>query len=629
MKQIDPQRHTIPKITPGFTPISSRTFLAAVLPSLVRDETIELRVKDRKNPDYIRQEFLPSIPLLLKAAKKYKGREIWFGVSTRRGGHGKKENCFRVAVVWVDLDKRNDLSVVNTMDPKPNYVVSTGTGLHCYWVLTTPAFVEDKIPHIEAVTRGLSKKFKGDDMAVDVSRILRIPGFLNHKYNPPRKVRAYFIHNDPYSLDYFERRGIYEYEPVADTNIDFGDGNVIPPAKLPEKARTLLQTVSNKNIGHDPSQDDSVAITSMLAGHISPDDVYTTFVSSKRGQNVWERNHTGHEEDYIKRTIRNSMSFLKSSEGKPNGKAEDALFIDADDGKSEGDNFSAEPDFTWLTLNDALKTKIEKPPHVIEDLVYDEGTTGVSAHPHVGKSASWLCATLEAAAGRNVWGHFQVDHAMRTGFIETEDPPWLVYQRIQHFAEGLKFTASELKLLKENFRFMCPGPFNLIQFEDQLAGFLQKHKPRFAVLSTLQGLLEGRHFSDPKDMGPVNSLVVRLSRQLCPIVLITHSPWDKTIHRTAGTVVQEANYTISIHCERSDKTGRMLVWTNSKFDVLHKFSLEFEVENKKLLRIVYHKVTKAEEILACKMKGYSVDEIVAACGVTDRYVREIVAANEK
>jgi hypothetical protein len=79
------------------------------------------------------------------------------------------------------------------MEPKPSILVESGTGVHAYWILDCPLLVqnEERWKEIEAVNRGLVSRFDGDDGAIDVSRILRVPNTLNHKYNPPKVVRAY------------------------------------------------------------------------------------------------------------------------------------------------------------------------------------------------------------------------------------------------------------------------------------------------------------------------------------------------------------------------------------------------------------------------------------------------------
>lgn len=176
--------------------LTSAQFLARVWPAqLMRNETLELRVKDRLAKD-VRQEFFSSIPNLICRVHFYQKEnryDIYFGVATRSGNSGKKVNCFRTRCVWVDLDGKK-LSQCK-FDPTPDIVVDSGGGVHAYWILEKPVLIqnEDRWKEIEAVNRGLAYRFEADDTTVDVSRVLRVPNTLNHKYDPPREVRAYLL----------------------------------------------------------------------------------------------------------------------------------------------------------------------------------------------------------------------------------------------------------------------------------------------------------------------------------------------------------------------------------------------------------------------------------------------------
>lgn len=67
--------------------------------------------------------------------------------------------------------------------PHPTLIVDTGGGYQCVWILDTDSrFVftdEEKIARIENRNKWLREKLDGDRAAVDVSRILRLPGTLN------------------------------------------------------------------------------------------------------------------------------------------------------------------------------------------------------------------------------------------------------------------------------------------------------------------------------------------------------------------------------------------------------------------------------------------------------------------
>lgn len=172
------------------TDITPHQFLSSVWPTpLLRNETLELRAR-RREDKVVKRRFFKSIEEFIKAGHDFgSGWDIYFGVSTRYLEGGKKADCFRLKTVWVDFDKTTKLPEFGKV--KPDIIVSSGGGFHCYWTLHSPVFLRTgRWKEIEAVNRALAKKFKGDSMSIDASRILRVPGFDNHKYEPPRKVTA-------------------------------------------------------------------------------------------------------------------------------------------------------------------------------------------------------------------------------------------------------------------------------------------------------------------------------------------------------------------------------------------------------------------------------------------------------
>ena len=165
-------------------------FLSVIWPqNLLKNETLELRAIKRENGTVSRR-FLKSPEEFLQVAKAFGvGWDIYYGVCTRVDRGGKKEDCCRVNCVWVDFDHTEKLPDFGKIHP--DIVVNSGTGFHVYWTLENPIFVRTgRWKDIESTNRGLAKKFGGDLMSIDIARILRVPGFLNYKYTPAKRVTA-------------------------------------------------------------------------------------------------------------------------------------------------------------------------------------------------------------------------------------------------------------------------------------------------------------------------------------------------------------------------------------------------------------------------------------------------------
>ncbi len=308
---------------------------------------------------------------------------------------------------------------------------------------------------------------------------------------------------------------------------------------------------------------------------------------------------------------------------------------------------SLKPAEKWnsvYTLDDARKGAWQKPTQIIGNLLLAQSALLVSAHPHSMKSLAFLQAALEACARKTVWGHIPTPTVTKALFIETEDPPWLVQDRIRGLAKGLGIKDAEQV---PGFRWICPGPFALVEEMREIAKLLDKHKPDFAVISTLQNIIPGRDMNEQKDMAPVNRAIITLARQCCPIVMITHSTWDKKNKRALGSITQAANYATTMHFEKSSG-DQVKVTLNSKIgSEEEEFLLHLETEEgshrdsdgteqnkREVRRLVYQpkkSPKKAKVVAAMKDLGDSAssEKIAAKAGVTGRYVRKVRAAKNE
>lgn len=114
----------------------------------------------------------------------------------------------------------------------------------------------------------------------------------------------------PYSLEEL-RQIAYSPKPQAE-QIDISESGKNVFKRLPLKLRHLLDTTGGHDHSGDFSRQDSSIISSILALGISPEDTRVTFLQSVRGKHCIERKD-GHIEDYVQRTIKKAMSFLKSN----------------------------------------------------------------------------------------------------------------------------------------------------------------------------------------------------------------------------------------------------------------------------------------------------------------------------
>jgi hypothetical protein len=284
-------------------------------------------------------------------------------------------------------------------------------------------------------------------------------------------------------------------------------------------------------------------------------------------------------------------------------------------------------------LSDAIAGTGQQPPWIIRDLLLAQSATQVSAHPHSMKSLAWLAACLESVVTHKVWGHFDASAVNSALFVETEDSTWVLEERIRGIAKGLGVSCAEDA---PGFHYLRTGPFDLVNMGKDLTQIIDCYKPDFAVLSTLQNLLHGRDWTRQNEMQDVNALIVRLSDR-CPIVEITHSPWDTRSKRAIGTVSQAANFLTALHFEKKVNGGDTFVHVSvdSKLgadvtDFTLKLETEGEGKEREVRRFVYEgpgwpKGLRRDAVVAALNEDpvASAKEIAERTGVSARYVQQI------
>ncbi len=111
------------------------------------------------------------------------GYDVFMGMNPIKEGafSRTKGNIKDIRHVYLDLDKKGDQAleaIRNSPEvPPPNFVLDTSPGKHqVVWKVS--GFSQDEA---ESLLHSLANKFGGDLAATDSTRVLRLPGFPNHK----------------------------------------------------------------------------------------------------------------------------------------------------------------------------------------------------------------------------------------------------------------------------------------------------------------------------------------------------------------------------------------------------------------------------------------------------------------
>lgn len=153
---------------------------------------------------------IEAMPKIVAECKR-RGWAAFYGVLPRLAeGGGTADDAAPGRVVWVDVDFKDFDSdeqareSVADLPAQPSIVVSSGHGLHLYWLLS-----EEQEPAALSLMSDALQLRVGGDACFDVARILRLPGSWNVKRAPIEVT-----------IERIDVGAVHHYEDLADLHAD-------------------------------------------------------------------------------------------------------------------------------------------------------------------------------------------------------------------------------------------------------------------------------------------------------------------------------------------------------------------------------------------------------------------------
>jgi len=177
--------------------------------------------------------------------KENKQFNLFFGCNPRKFKRGtKNEHVGQARCLVVDMDNISRKEAARRLDraklPRPTLVIWSGGGVHAYWRLAYPITRMIEWTEIQKRLIGL---LKSDKVVCDAARIMRLPGFFNHK--PGRSVAEIIDHDKQRVYDLVEIEGFLpklNAKPAA-TAIKHPLLAPIANDRLYRRARSYLQRI--------------------------------------------------------------------------------------------------------------------------------------------------------------------------------------------------------------------------------------------------------------------------------------------------------------------------------------------------------------------------------------------------
>jgi RepB DNA-primase from phage plasmid len=138
--------------------------------------------------------------------KNANGADIYVGMNAlqHHASTRTKDDIEKISHVYLDLDHGGIASLEalenNDLVPRPNYVLNTSPEkFQIVWKVEGMTIEE-----AETLNRAMVREFDGDPAATDSTRVLRLPGFANKKYDSDFYVQARAESTQTYHLRDFK-----------------------------------------------------------------------------------------------------------------------------------------------------------------------------------------------------------------------------------------------------------------------------------------------------------------------------------------------------------------------------------------------------------------------------------------
>ena len=196
--------------------------------------------------------------------------DTYFGVHPARAPksayeRARAEDIAAANCLYADFDDPGALSHIENFQPAPQVIVASGKGYHAYWLLAEPVILSDDAARRDwaEIQRWWVRHVGADPSACDLARLLRVPGTLNGKYDPPRPVQFVRceldrLHDNQELMRYIldartaELKRELEREPASEPVHKAGDGEKLTPIQAYNQAtniRDLLRAYGYTLVG--------------------------------------------------------------------------------------------------------------------------------------------------------------------------------------------------------------------------------------------------------------------------------------------------------------------------------------------------------------------------------------------
>lgn len=386
-------------------------------------------------PDKRTRHFSSLTAAALYATEEAKTKDVYFGVGLAGQNFNRRNATAEIVAIvglWADIDlaapwrpgktlpktQEEARTIIEKLPLAPSVLVDSGHGLHVYWLFKEPWIFETDEKRLEAAktargwvetVRNVASGLGWDvDSVGDLARVLRLPGTVNRKGDPPAEVRIIESNDrryNPYDFEPFAADDVPPETSETEASALILRPDAEPPAdkfvQLCQASPAFAQAWNRQRTDlADQSQssyDLSLADIAALNGW-TDQEIANLVIAARRRHG--QKPEKALRPDYIAKTIASARRAAEERTGQ--GEVNLSGFLPAPGGARQAGMSGAQP--VAVSTPRSLRQLIAAYPSlrkpVIEGLLREGETMNVIAQSKLGKSWLVIDLALSVATGR-------------------------------------------------------------------------------------------------------------------------------------------------------------------------------------------------------------------------------------
>lgn len=554
--------------------------------------------------------------------------DLYWCPSIYNAPRGIKDNIKTVNNLYADLDEKNP----NTLPPdlKPSMCWESSPGRYAaVWLLDKEISASDG----ETLNKNLTYFIGADKGGWDLTQVLRVPGLRNYKYEGAPKGKLLWFDNTRINSISFYNIPDVTVDDLSPASSDVDDILFESSTEaLPDLVRPYLSKLNTKTLELLFTPNDEVLL-------------------ADRSERLWELECKLLEAGIPSEEVVKLVAACNWNKYK--GRKDETRRILTEVQKATNSiniPISITKDYSekkWTNYSDLISMTLDDPGWMIEGVWQKSSHGMIAGEPKTYKSVIATDMAVSVASGNDFLGKFPVHHQGPVMYIQEENSPWLVKDRLLKIttSRGLMNGKAEVKgkTIKIKYPPELPMYFlNNMGFDftsrddrDFLEESIKDIRPVLVIFDPLYLMLGGTDENSSKDIRPVLNWLLHIRYTYKTSVIILHH-WNKAGkserggQRMLGSVlfhgwVESAIYTSVVNEEKHEISLEREFRSfskPSKIGVTFKFGEPGDYYYEPVLTDCIDNNDDAVYDLISQYAGLTEDEIKESLGLSKKQVQD-------